>query len=164
MEQSPSWKDNRSLAGQEMSRFASRRFSTAFTRARHLSISWDRSIQSVPLSHFFNNQVYIILPPTPRSSKWSVSLSYPNQNTVCTYPLPRMGFIPRQFICFNFITRVLFGDECQSWNSSPFPVSSSLLGSNIFLSLSLYAPCVIPQYVYKPTRCTKFLWLDFIFY
>ena len=31
-------------------------------------------------------------------------------------------------------------------------------------SLKLYAPCIILQYVYKPTRCTKFLWLDFIFY
>ena len=30
--------------------------------------------------------------------------------------------------------------------------------------LTLYAPWFILQYVYKPTRCTKFLWLDFIFY
>ena len=29
--------------------------------------------------------------------------------------------------------------------------------------LTLYAPCITLQYVYKPTRCTKFLWLDFIF-
>ena len=28
----------------------------------------------------------------------------------------------------------------------------------------VYAPCIILQYVYKPTRCTKFLWLDFIFH
>ena len=26
-----------------------------------------------------------------------------------------------------------------------------------FTSLILYAPCIILQYVYKPTRCTKFL-------
>ena len=31
------------------------------------------------------------------------------------------------------------------------------------INLTLYAPCIILQYVYKPTRCTKFLWLDFIF-
>ena len=31
-------------------------------------------------------------------------------------------------------------------------------------NLKLYAPCIILQYVYKPTRCTKFLWLYFIFY
>ena len=32
------------------------------------------------------------------------------------------------------------------------------------MNLTLYAPCVILQYVYKPTRCTEFLWLDFIFH
>ena len=26
-----------------------------------------------------------------------------------------------------------------------------------FFNLTLYAPCIILQYVYKPTRCTKFL-------
>ena len=31
-------------------------------------------------------------------------------------------------------------------------------------NLMFYAPCIIPQYVYKPTSCTKFLWLDFIFH
>ena len=30
--------------------------------------------------------------------------------------------------------------------------------------LTLYAPFIILQYLYKPTRRTKFLWLDFIFY
>ena len=30
--------------------------------------------------------------------------------------------------------------------------------------LTLYVPRIILQYVYKPTRCTKFLWLDFIFH
>ena len=37
------------------------------------------------------------------------------------------------------------------------------LTSNVSTSLILYAPCIILQYVYKPTRCTKFMWLDFIF-
>ena len=30
--------------------------------------------------------------------------------------------------------------------------------------LKLYVPCIILQFVYKPTRCTKLLWLDFIFH
>ena len=32
------------------------------------------------------------------------------------------------------------------------------------MNLTLYAPSIILQYVYEPTRCTKFFWLDFIFY
>ena len=35
---------------------------------------------------------------------------------------------------------------------------------SVGLFLTLYAPCIILQYVYKPTRCTVFLWLDFIFH
>jgi hypothetical protein len=52
-----------------------------------------------------------------------------------------------------------------------FSFCSHLLGTsignfrhNISTNLKLYAPRIILQYVYKPTRCTKFLWVDFIVY
>ena len=32
-----------------------------------------------------------------------------------------------------------------------------LLRQVLWICLKLYAPCIILQYVYKPTRCTKFL-------
>ena len=35
---------------------------------------------------------------------------------------------------------------------------------NVLTGLILYAPCIILQYEYKPTKCTKFLWLRFIYY
>ena len=31
-------------------------------------------------------------------------------------------------------------------------------------NLTLYAWRIILQYVYKPTRCTQFLWLDFLYH
>ena len=31
------------------------------------------------------------------------------------------------------------------------------------VNLTLYAPCIISQYVYEPTKCTKFSWIGFIF-
>ena len=34
----------------------------------------------------------------------------------------------------------------------------------VYIYLTLYALYIILQYVYKPTRCAKFLWLEFIFY
>ena len=47
MEQSPSWEANGSAASQEIPRiFGTRRFLTALTSARHLSLSWPNSIQS----------------------------------------------------------------------------------------------------------------------
>jgi hypothetical protein len=45
------------------------RFITAFTRARHLSLFWARSIQSIPPSHFYKIYFNIILLSTPWSSK-----------------------------------------------------------------------------------------------
>ena len=53
---------------------------------------------------------------------------------------------------------------------APVPIVKRLVGAHgrsrcewTKYSLTLYAPCIILQYVYKPTSCTKFLWLDFIF-
>jgi hypothetical protein len=50
MEQSPSWEANSPSASQEIPRlfFATQRFITVFTRARHQSLSWAKWIQSAP--------------------------------------------------------------------------------------------------------------------
>ena len=49
MEQSPPWEANRFSVSQEIPTFyGTRRSITALTSARHLSLSWARSIQSVP--------------------------------------------------------------------------------------------------------------------
>ena len=50
-EKSPTWEANGSSATQEIPTFyGTRRLITAFTRIRHLSLSWTRSIQSMPHS------------------------------------------------------------------------------------------------------------------
>jgi hypothetical protein len=59
MEQSPSWESNRFSASQEIPRILW--FITAFTRARHLSLSWASSIQST----------------TPHPTSWRSILYYP---------------------------------------------------------------------------------------
>ena len=40
--------------------------------------------------HFLKIHFSIILPSTPRPSKWPLFLGFPNQNFVCTPPLPYM--------------------------------------------------------------------------
>ena len=50
--------------------YGTRRFITAFTRARHLSLSWTRLTQSISPSYFSKIHFDITLPYTPGSSKW----------------------------------------------------------------------------------------------
>jgi hypothetical protein len=74
--------------------YGTRRFITTFTRARHLSLSWASSIQSMPQSHFLKIYFNIILPSTPGSPKWSPSLGSPHQNPVCTFFPPYVLHAP----------------------------------------------------------------------
>jgi hypothetical protein len=62
--------------------YTARRFITAFTTARHLSLSWTRSDQSVIPSYFSQIHFNIMLPSASRSSKWSTSLRFSHQNPV----------------------------------------------------------------------------------
>ena len=50
--------------------YGTQRFITAFTSARHLSLSWTRSIHFIPPSHVLKTHFNIILPSTPGSSNF----------------------------------------------------------------------------------------------
>ena len=82
--------------------YGTRRFITAFTSARHMSVSWATAIQSMSQFYFLKTHFNIILPTTLVSPKWSLFLRFPNQNPVYTSPLPHTFHMPRPSHSFRF--------------------------------------------------------------
>ena len=81
-------------------------------------------------SHFLKIRLNIILPCTPGSSKFSLSVWFPTK-TLYTPLLPIHATHPANFILLDLITRIIFGEQYRSLRSSlcsflhsPVPPSS----------------------------------------
>ena len=146
--------------------YGTRRFIIAFTSAYYLTLFLARSIHSEPQSHFLKIHLNIIFPSTPGSSKWSFYLRFPDQNTVCTSPLPRTCYIGRPYNVSLYDYPNKFGEEYRSLSSSlcrflHSTVISSPLGPNILLStllsntLTLHSSLNVSDQVSHPHKTTS---------
>ena len=145
MEQSSLWEANRFAASQGFPHiFRTRRFITAFTSARQLSLSWASSIQST-YPHPTSWRSIIIL-----SSRLRLGLptglfpsGFPTK-TQCTSLLsPVCSTCPANLILLDFIPRTIFGEQYRPLSSSlcsfhHSPLTSFLLGPNILLNVLFY--------------------------
>ena len=146
--------------------YVTRKFITAVTSARHLSLYWANSIQSTPLH------------PTPWRSisilSYHLRLGIPSGLFLSGFPIktlytpllsPISATCPAHFIHLDFLTRIIFGEQYRSLISSLCSffhshVTSSPLGPNIPLNtlfsntLSLLFSLNVSDQVSHPYKTT----------
>jgi len=138
--QFPSWEANLQLVKKFPAFYATRKFITAFTSDRQLSLTWASLIQSIP-QHPTSWRSILILSSHLRLGLPSglFPSSYPTKILYTPLPFPIRATCPTHIILLDFITRKIFGEQNRSLNSSlcsflHSPVTSTLLGPNIHLN------------------------------
>jgi len=115
MEQRPSWEANSFSASQEISHFL--RNPKVQQDSTYPCYEPHRSCSRPPI-HFLKIYFTIFLPSTPGSSKWSLSLGFLQQNSVCTYPVPTRVTCSAHLILPDFFTQIIFDEQHTSFSSS----------------------------------------------
>ena len=98
MKQSPSWEANPFAANQKILRIL------WYPKVHYRILKWQSPVPILshldpvhtPISSFLNIHLNIILPSTPGSPQWSLSLIFHHQNSVHASPLPHTRYMPRQ--------------------------------------------------------------------
>ena len=117
-----------------------RRFITALTSVRHLSLSWASPIQSI-YTHPISWRSILILSTHLRLGLHSglFPSGFPTKTLYTTLSSPIRATCPAHLILPDFITRTILGEVYKSFSSSlcsllHSPVTSSFLGPNILLN------------------------------
>ena len=117
-----------------------RRFITALTSVRHLSLSWASPIQSIyphPTSWrsilILSTHLRLVLPSCLLPS------GFPTKTLYTPLSSPTCATCPAHLILLDFITRTILGEEYKSFSSSlcnllHSPITLSLQGPNILLN------------------------------
>ena len=120
MVQSPSWEANWFAASQEIPEFhGTRRFITALTSVRQLSLSWASPTQSI-YPHHTSCRSVVVLSTYLRLGLPSGLLpsGFPSKTLYTPLSSPIRATCPAHLTLLDFITRTILGDEYKSFGSS----------------------------------------------
>jgi len=122
MQRSPSWKANRFSATQDIPRILSNPNVHYRIHKSPLSLPVLTQVNTVhkPTSKFLKIRLNVILPSTPGSPKWSLSLRFPHQTLYTNHLSPIFATCPAQHIFLYIITHTIFGELYRSTNSTSF--------------------------------------------
>jgi len=97
LEHSPSWQAHRPSVSQQIPHILwnPKVHYRIHVRPPPVSILSQINPFHVSRSHFLKIRFNIILPSTPRHSKWTLSLRSPNHNPACTFPVTYTCYMPR---------------------------------------------------------------------
>ena len=156
MEERPSWEANRFSASQEISRIL---WNPKFNYCVNKCPPPVLILSQISPVHAFTSHFLKIHPPMPRSSKClpSLKVSQP-KSCIHLYFSPIRAACPAYLILLDLITRMIFGEQFRSLNSSLYSflhssVTSSLSSPNILLNFLYQKPLV---YVPPSMWATKF--------
>ena len=146
-----------------------RRFITAITSVRQLSLSWASPVQSI-YPHPTSWRSILILSTHLRLGLPSGLLpsGFPTKTLYTSHSSPIRATYPAHVILLDFITRIILGEQYKSFSSSlcsllHSPVTSSLLGPNILLNtmfsniLSFLSSRVVSHQASHPYKTTGLL-------
>jgi hypothetical protein len=116
MEQNPSWEANKFSTSQDIPRILwNPKVHYRSTSARHLSLSWASSTQSIPPTFYFLKiHLNSIFPFTPGSLKWFFPSGFPTKTLYTPVLFPIHATCSAHLIFLPFITRTILGEECTS--------------------------------------------------
>ena len=117
-----------------------RRFITALTSVRYLSLSWASPIQSIyPHPTFWRSNLILSTYLRLGLPNGLLPSGFPTKTLYTPLSSPKRATCPAHLILLDFIARTILGEEYKLFSSSlcnllHSPVTSSLLGPNILLN------------------------------